>query len=44
MGAGPLSLLRFSMRREYGPTPKILELAPGALILHLGQDRGEVLN
>ena len=42
MGAGPLSLLRFSMRHEYGPIPKILELAPGALISNLGEDRGHL--
>ena len=38
MGVAPLSLLRFSMRHEYGPIPKILELAPGALISNLGKD------
>ena len=38
MGAASLSLLRFSMRHEYGPKPKILELAPGALISNLGED------
>ena len=40
MGAAPLSLLRFSMRHEYGPIPKILQLAPRVLISNLGEDRG----
>ena len=40
MGAAPLSLLRFSMRHEYGPIRKILEFAPGALISNLGEDSG----
>ena len=39
-GSPSLYLLRFSMRHEYGPIPKILELAPGALISNLGEDRG----
>ena len=44
MGAAPpsLSLLRFSMRHEYGPIPKILGFAPGALISNLGEDRGRL--
>ena len=42
MGAAPLSLLRFSMRHEYGPIPKILQLAPRALISNLGEDRGHL--
>ena len=37
-----LSLLRFSMRHEYGPIPKILGFAPGALISNLGEDRGRL--
>ena len=41
-GQPPLSLLRISMRHEYGPIPKILELAPGALISNLGEDRGHL--
>ena len=31
-GAALFSLLRFSRREEYGPIPKLLELAPRALI------------
>ena len=38
-GAAPFSLLRFSMRHQYGPIPEILELAPMALISNL-EDRG----
>ena len=37
-----LSLLRFSMRHEYGPIPKVLGFAPGALISNLGEDRGRL--
>ena len=42
MGAAPLSLLRFSMRHEYSPIPKILQLVPRALISNLGEDRGRL--
>ena len=41
-GSPSLSLLRFSMSHEYGPIPKILELAPGALMSNLGEDRGRL--
>ena len=37
-----LSLLRFPMRHGYGPIPKILGFAPGALISNLGEDRGRL--
>ena len=42
MGATPLSMLRFSMKHEYGAIPKILQLAPRALISNLGEDRGHL--
>ena len=41
-GSLSLSLLRFSMRHQYGPIPKIHESAPGALISNLGEDIGRL--